>query len=112
MLIAIKHLEQIYDNEPFNFEMVYPEYIKFKNRKYSMLPEEKSVISKSWETLLELELVSAKTGGGGRGGVQDQFSLHVGQVPAPVLQAALDKYQHCPTEVQQWFSSAHHSASH
>ena len=61
LLIAIKHLEQIYDYEPFNFEMVYHEYIKFKRRKYSMLPEEKSVITKSWETLLELELVSPKS---------------------------------------------------
>ena len=31
LLIAIKHLEQIYDNEPFNFEMVYHEYVQSSN---------------------------------------------------------------------------------
>ena len=61
-----------------------------------MLPEEKSVITKSWETLLELELVSPKSGSGRGGGVQDQYSLHLGQ-------GAL---------VQQWAASSHHSACH
>jgi len=111
LLIAIKHLEQIYDGEPFNFEMMYHEFVKFKRRKLSTLPDDRSVISKCWENLLELELVSAK-GGGGRGGVQEQFSLHVSNLPAAVLKQALDKYPHCPTEVLQWFSSSHHTASH
>ena len=115
LLIAIKHLEQIYDNEPFNFEMVYHEYVKFKRRKYSTLTDDRSVITKCWENLLELELVSAKTQGrgqGGGGGVQEQYSLHVGQVPASVLVQAVEKYPHCPTEMLQWLHSSHHTASH
>ena len=111
LLIAMKHLEEIYDGEPFNFEMMYHEYVKFKRRKFSTLPEDRSVITKCWENLLELELVSAK-GGGGRGGVQEQYSLHVCQVPPAVVKQALEKYPHCPTEVVQWFSSSHHTASH
>ena len=115
LLIAIKHLEQIYDNEPFNFEMVYHEFVKFKRRKYSTLTDDRSVITKCWENLLELELVSAKTQGrgqGGGGGVQEQYSLHVGQVPASVLVQAVEKYPHCPTEMLQWLHSSHHTASH
>merc|ERR1712115_764672 len=50
LLIAIKHIEHIYDNEPFNFEMVYHEFVK--RRKYSTLPDERSVVSKCWENLL------------------------------------------------------------
>jgi len=111
ILIAIKHLEDIYDGEPFNFEMMYHEFVKFKRRKFSTLPDDRSVLSKCWENLLELELVSAK-GGGGRGGVQEQYSLHVSQVPASSLKQALEKYPNCPTEVIQWFSSSHHTASH
>jgi len=111
ILIAIKHLEDIYDGEPFNFEMMYHEFVKFKRRKFSTLPDDRSVLSKCWENLLELELVSAK-GGGGRGGVQEQYSLHVSQVPASNLKQALEKYPNCPTEVIQWFSSSHHTASH
>ena len=114
LLIAIKHLEQIYDQEPFNFEMVYHEYVKFKRRKYSMLTDDRSVVTKCWETLLELELVSAKGGGGGgeRPGVARQYSLHCGQVPASVLSQAVSSYPHCPTEVQQWLHSSHHAAGH
>merc|ERR1712170_271603 len=94
LLIAIKHLEQIYDNEPFNFEMVYHEYVKFKRRKYSTLTDDRSVITKCWENLLELELVSSKGGVRSGGGVQDQYSLHFGQVPSAVLTPAVEKYQH------------------
>ena len=112
LLIAIKHLEQIYDQEPFNFEMVYHEYVKFKRRKYSMLTDDRSVVTKCWETLLELELVSAKGGGGERPGVARQYSLHCGQVPASVLSQAVSSYPHCPTEVQQWLHSSHHAAGH
>ena len=64
LLIAMKHLEEIYDGEPFNFEMMYHEFVKFKRRKFSTLPDDRSVISKCWENLLELELVSAKGSGG------------------------------------------------
>merc|ERR550532_3887915 len=82
LLIAMKHLEEIYDGEPFNFEMMYHEYVKFKRRKFSTLPEDRSVITKCWENLLELELVSAKSGGG-RGGVQEQYSLTCARSPRP-----------------------------
>jgi len=113
LLIAIKHIEHIYDNEPFNFEMVYHEFVKFKRRKYSTLPDERSVVTKSWENLVELELVSPRgTGARSQGGVQEQFSLHVGQVPPAVLGHAVEKYPNCPTEVVQWLSSSHHTASH
>jgi len=112
LLIAIKHIEHIYDNEPFNFEMVYHEFVKFKRRKYSTLPDERSVVSKCWENLLELELVSPKGSGRSQGGIQEQFSLHTGQVPPTVLTQAVEKYPHCPTEVLQWLASSHHTASH
>jgi len=112
LLIAIKHIEHIYDNEPFNFEMVYHEFVKFKRRKYSTLPDERSVVSKCWENLLELELVSPRGSCRSQGGIQEQFSLHTGQVPPAVLSQAVEKYPNCPTEVLQWLSSSHHTASH
>ena len=52
LLIAIKHLSQIYEGEPFNFEMVFHEYLKFKRRKMATLPDERGVVSKAWETLV------------------------------------------------------------
>jgi len=111
LLISIKHLTQIYDNEPFNFEMVYHEFVKFKRRKMPNLPDERSVVTKSWENLLSLELVHPK---GARGHNHDQFSLHrVGlSVDPDVLIKAVEKHPYCPTEVQQWLASSHHVSSH
>lgn len=111
LLIAIKHLAQIYDGEPFNFEMVYHEYVKFKRRKMPSLTDERSVVSKSWETLLLLELVQPKSG---RAGAGDEFTLHLPAVPAhpDVLASAVERHPYCPTEVAQWLASSHHVASH
>ena len=109
LLIAVKHLVQIYEGEPFNFEMVYHEFVKFKRRKMPSLTDERSVVSKAWETLVSLELVQPK----GRG-PHDQFSLHSPGVPTnpDALATAVERHPGCPTEVAQWLSSSHHVASH
>jgi len=109
LLIAIKHILEIYDNEPFNFEMVYHEFVKFKRRKLHTLSDERSVIVKCWETLQELELISSKSGG--RTG-QEQFALNTCHVPPDVLKIAVGQLANCPTEVVQWLGSSHHTASH
>jgi len=109
LLIAIKHILDIYDNEPFNFEMVYHEFVKFKRRKLQTLSDERSVIMKCWENLQELELISSKTGG--RTG-QEQFALNSSHVPADALKLAVGQLANCPTEVVQWLQSSHHTASH
>jgi len=112
LLIAIKHLSQIYEGEPFNFEMVFHEYLKFKRRKMATLPDERGVVSKAWETLVSLELVKPKSGAGK--GAQEQFVLHVPSLATcpDVLAAAIEKLPNCPTEVTQWVSSSLHSSTH
>lgn len=111
LLVAIKHLAQIYDGEPFNFEMVFHEYVKFKRRKMPNLPEERSVVAKSWESLLALELVRPK---GGVRAAGDQYALHLPSLPAApdVLATAVERHAACPTEVAQWLASSPHAASH
>jgi len=109
LLIAIKHILEIYDNEPFNFEMVYHEFVKFKRRKLQTLSDERSVIMKCWENLQELELISSKSGGSTG---QEQFALNSCHVPADVLKIAVGQLANCPTEVVQWLQSSHHTASH
>jgi len=112
LLIAIKHLSQIYEGEPFNFEMVFHEYLKFKRRKMATLPDERGVVTKAWETLVSLELVKPK-GGAGKG-AQEQFVLHVPSLATSpdILAAAIENIPNCPTEVTQWVSSSLHSSSH
>ena len=100
LLIAIKHLSQIYEGEPFNFEMVFHEYLKFKRRKMATLPDERGVVTKAWETLVSLELVKLK-GGAGKG-AQEQFVLHVPSLATSpdILAAAIENIPNCPTEVR------------
>ena len=111
LLVAVKHINEIYDNEPFNFEMVFHEYLKFKRRKCSMLTEERSVVAKSWENLQELELVRVKTGERTRG-QQQEYVLNTSHIPQDVVKKAVEKYSCCPTEVTQWLGSSVHASGH
>ena len=109
LLVAVKHITDIYDGEPFNFEMVYHEYVKFKRRKLSTLPEERSVVFKCWEQLLELELVLPRPGLKGQ---QLEYILNTFQLSAQNLSKSVEKYPHCPTEVLQWAKSNLHTSGH
>lgn len=111
ILIAIKHLGEIYDNEPFNFEMVYHEFIKFKRRKFSTLPEERSVVFKCWENLISLEFILPKAGVRTQG-QQLEYILNTFHLPSAVLSKSIEKYPNCPTEVLQWCSSSLHTLEH
>jgi len=111
LLVAVKHINEIYDNEPFNFEMVFHEYLKFKRRKCSMLTEERSVVAKSWENLQELELVRLKAGERTRG-QQQEYVLNTSHLPQDVVKKAVEKYVCCPTEVTQWLGSSVHASGH
>ncbi|XP_043361040.1 origin recognition complex subunit 4 isoform X3 [Dermochelys coriacea] len=52
LIIAMKHLNDVYEGEPFNFQMVYNEFQKFIQRKaHSMYNFEKPVVMKSWMRL-------------------------------------------------------------
>ena len=52
LLVAIKHLSQIYAGEPFNFEMVFQEYLKFRRRRMATLSDKRGDVSKAWENLV------------------------------------------------------------
>jgi origin recognition complex subunit 4 len=111
LLIAVKHITDIYDNEPFNFEMVYHEYVKFKRRKCTTLPEDRSVVFKCWEQLLELELVLPRLGDRVKG-QQLEYILNSFQLSEHALRKGVEKYPHCPTEVLQWVKSNLHTSGH
>jgi origin recognition complex subunit 4 len=112
ILIAVKHITEIYDHEPFNFEMVYHEYVKFRRRRLTNLTEERSVIFKCWENLLGLEMIIPKVSGEKCRSQQAEYILNVFHIPVSTLKKAVEKYPYCPTEVLQWLtSSTHNSAS-
>ena len=58
-MIAMKHLETIYDGEPFNFEMVYSQYRKMGQKHSSMNSFERPVVFKAFDQL-QVNTVTSK----------------------------------------------------
>ncbi|XP_076455615.1 origin recognition complex subunit 4-like isoform X2 [Babylonia areolata] len=104
LIIAMKHLSEIYDGEPFNFEMVYSEYLKFAKRRSSVQVFDKAVVLKAFEHLLSLELLRPMDGGQSR--VQKEYRLMTLLLHPTQILDTLQKYPNCPTEIKHWASSS------
>ncbi|NXC00254.1 ORC4 protein, partial [Orthonyx spaldingii] len=105
LIIAMKHLNEVYDGEPFNFQMVYNEFQKFIQRKaHSMYNFEKPVVMKAFEHLLQLELVRPLERPSAR--AQREFLLLRLLLEPRQIMEALQLYPNCPTDVRQWAASS------
>ncbi|XP_041057564.1 origin recognition complex subunit 4 isoform X1 [Carcharodon carcharias] len=104
LIIAMKHLNSIYEGEPFNFEMVYNEFQKFIQRTHSMHNLEKPVVLKAFEHLHQLELIKAMDATSTR--TQKEYQLVKLLLDSSQIMDALQKYPQCPTDVQLWASSS------
>ncbi|NWY66869.1 ORC4 protein, partial [Erithacus rubecula] len=105
LIIAMKHLNEVYDGEPFNFQMVYNEFQKFIQRKaHSMYNFEKPVVMKAFEHLLQLELVQPLERPWAR--AQREFLLLRLLLDSRQIMEALQLYPNCPTDVKQWAASS------
>uniref|UniRef100_UPI00398EDBA8 origin recognition complex subunit 4 isoform X1 n=3 Tax=Pristiophorus japonicus TaxID=55135 RepID=UPI00398EDBA8 len=105
LIIAMKHLNSIYEGEPFNFEMVYNEFQKFiQRRNHSMHNFEKPVVLKAFEHLHQLELIKPMEGASVR--TQKEYQLVKLLLDSSQIMDALQKYPQCPTDVWLWASSS------
>ncbi|KAG2459326.1 ORC4 protein, partial [Polypterus senegalus] len=105
LIIAMKHLNDVYDGEPFNFQMVYNEFQKFVQRKaHSVYNFEKPVVIKAFEHLHQLELVKSMDGPSVR--IQKEYQLVKLLLDNSQIMEALQRYPQCPTDVKQWAASA------
>ncbi|XP_060266028.1 origin recognition complex subunit 4 isoform X11 [Ovis aries] len=105
LIIAMKHLNDIYEEEPFNFQMVYNEFQKFVQRKaHSVYNFEKPVVMKAFEHLQQLELIRPME----RTSVnaQREYQLMKLLLDNTQIMNALQKYPNCPTDVRQWATSS------
>ncbi|XP_025117505.1 origin recognition complex subunit 4 isoform X2 [Bubalus kerabau] len=105
LIIAMKHLNDIYEEEPFNFQMVYNEFQKFVQRKaHSVYNFEKPVVMKAFEHLQQLELIKPME----RTSVnaQREYQLMKLLLDNTQIMNALQKYPNCPTDVRQWATSS------
>ncbi|XP_043930800.1 origin recognition complex subunit 4 [Protopterus annectens] len=105
LVIAMKHLNDIYEGEPFNFEMVHNEFQKFIQRKAQAIHNfEKPVIMKAFEHLQQLELIKPVDGPATR--IQKEYQLTKLLLDSNQIMDGLQKYPHCPTDLRQWASSS------
>ncbi|KFP89564.1 Origin recognition complex subunit 4 [Apaloderma vittatum] len=105
LIIAMKHLNDVYEGEPFNFQMVYNEFQKFVQRKaHCMYNFEKPVVMKAFEHLLQLEFVKPIE----RPAVctQREYLLMKLLLDNKQIMDALQAYPNCPTDVKQWAASS------
>ncbi|XP_023370806.1 origin recognition complex subunit 4 isoform X2 [Otolemur garnettii] len=105
LVIAMKHLNDIYEEEPFNFQMVYNEFQKFVQRKaHSVYNFEKPVVMKAFEHLQQLELIKPMERTSGNS--QREYQLMKLLLDNTQIMNALQKYPNCPTDVRQWAASS------
>lgn len=110
LVIAMNHVSNTYD-EPFNFQMVYVEFLKFaRRRSHSLQNHSKQVLMKAYEHLIELELLmpvdanatKSSVFSGCRSKLQKEYRLMQLLVKDSQLHTAVHKYTGCPTDVKQW----------
>uniref|UniRef100_A0A3Q3NC44 Origin recognition complex subunit 4 n=1 Tax=Mastacembelus armatus TaxID=205130 RepID=A0A3Q3NC44_9TELE len=105
LIIAMKHLNDIYEGEPFNLQMVHNEFKKFLQRKSnSMYNFDQPVVMKAFEHLQQLELIRPVDGSSAK--TQREYQLMRLMLDHSQIMEALQKYPQCPTDVQQWAMSA------
>ncbi|KAK4294799.1 hypothetical protein Pmani_032602 [Petrolisthes manimaculis] len=104
LIIAMSHLTHTYDGEPYNFEMVLHEYLKFSRRHSHTRPLPRPVVFKAFDQLKGLELIRAVEGN--TRGTQREYRLYHLLVTSEQLSTALGTIQALPTDLQQWAVSA------
>ncbi|XP_074652517.1 origin recognition complex subunit 4-like [Tubulanus polymorphus] len=102
LMIAMKHLDEIYEGEPFNFEMVYDKYKQFSQKKSTMQTFERAVVLKAYEHLVALELIRPADGGTK---TQKEFKPMNLLIDGTQIDEAVKSYPNCPTEIKQWSKS-------
>lgn len=103
LIIAIKHHSEIYDRDPFNFEIIFARFTKFAKVSSTMQGIERSVILKAFEHLRNVELLLPLTSSCK---VQKEFEMHKLALTYTQINQAVQRYQALPTEVQQWSQSS------
>lgn len=103
LLIAIKHHCEIYDNNPFNFEIIFTRFSKFAIMSTTMQKIEREIVLKRFENLKHLEFIVPF---GAVGKVQKEYQLHIMRLLPGQIDKAIRKYQNLPTEVEQWCKSS------
>lgn len=103
LLIAIKHHCDIYDNDPFNFEIILSRLNKFSVKSSSMQNLPRESVLKCFENLKYLEFISPI---GSEGRVQKEYQMYRLSLFADQINSAIKIYRNLPTDIDQWSKSS------
>ncbi|CAG9799307.1 unnamed protein product [Chironomus riparius] len=102
LLISIKHHSEIYDNDPFNFEIILTRYNKFSFKSSTMQSIDREVVLKAFENLKYQEFIAAI---GHESKMQKEYQMHKLLILPDHIERALQKYHNLPTEIDHWSKS-------
>lgn len=112
LIIAMKHHTEIYDHDPFNFEIIFQRFSKFARTSSTMQGIERVIAMKGYENLRHLEIIiplgaslTTTTGGSSSSKLQKEFEMHRLTVIDSQISQAVNQYQSLPTEITQWAQS-------
>lgn len=102
LLVCMLRLNAIYDGEPFNFELLYKEYMRFLQSSSCPLASLKNIVFKSFESLCDLELAQPV---GGSLATQKRYRLHHPHLCVDLVSSAAKCNVNLPTDVAQWIKT-------
>ncbi|ETN66574.1 origin recognition complex subunit 4 [Anopheles darlingi] len=106
LLISMKHHSEIYDRDPFNFEMILTRFNKFANSSSTMQGIPRGVALKGYEHLKALEMIVPVPGIAGSSKGQKEFQLHRLLLTFGQITKAVQRMAFLPTEITQWAQSS------
>lgn len=101
LIISMKHHCEIYDRDPFNFEMIFKRLQKFSNTTSTMQSTcSRTAMLKAFEYLRDVEVVASINSK-----AQKEFQMYRLLLSYGQIKEALTRYQGMPTEIVQWAKS-------
>lgn len=99
LAVAVKNTAANKMDRHVNFEMVFHEFKSFVNKKCSMLNFDRSVIMKSWENLIHLEIIRPLDRGAK---VQNEYKDYMLDIMDTDLTKVVDKVPGIPLDLRDW----------
>jgi len=104
LVISICHHSEIYDQEPFNFEMIYDRYSKFVSRNSTLLVTKRQVVIKAFERLSVMQLILPVAIIENKN-VLREYRLYKCSVNLDKVKTASNIYYRLPPVILQWIDS-------
>lgn len=108
LVVVMKQISEIFVDEPFNFDIIFNEYIKFCNKKNYGHKYERQVVMKAYEHLMALKLIlpsgenSTSTSTNSRKMHNKEHALMYLAIDGEEIDECLKKYPNCPTELKYY----------